>query len=277
MPTNPTAPDKIWSDLLALLQDNGVGGISEEDVRALARFARTSYAFAGASGVAFTMTGTVPTTPDVNGNNTPQYVKLLPLIGPAGTYQMGDNYLSVSNPGFTYSGLGGGGATDTVAASRLVKYSWNIELFSTTLEHCALAWYYLPATAGVAGVFPTDLKRHRLGRLYTQSGWTGTALPGAVDQAFKRTASGYIGASNGSGMIIMNPGDQLVPLLEHYGPGAGISGPLLSFNFDLHTAGVVGAWVPPAGYWDTVGDADVDKAHAFTSTPSAPRMWGQPV
>lgn len=264
----PTAPDKTWPQLLALLDDNNVGAINEEDVRSIARFARASFAYAGASGVSNlgTWAGSIPATP--TGTEPPRYAYLMALK----SFYRGENYLSPSVTGFNYSG--GGGATDTVAASRLVMFSWDIELFSTSLEHTAIAWWYLPSEA----TWPTGAKRHRIGRMYTQTAWNATtAGPAGIDQQFKRTAAGYTTASSGTGMVVLNPGDQLIPLLEHYGPGGSISGPLLSFDLNAVTTGVVDETVTiPSTYWDSVSYKDVDVDKPFTSTPLSPRLTGQP-
>ena len=263
----PTSPDKKWSDLLDLLADNNVGGISEEDVRAIARYARTSYSFLGASGVTIaSWVGTINSTQAAA--DIPQYVKLRGLD----SYAHGENYLSPSTLGILYAG---GVAPDDVKASRIVQFSWNIEMFATSLESCAIAWYYLPT----AGVWPTDAKRHRIGRMYTQSGWTALAPvnTASIEQTFRRTNPGYITASNGTGTILLNPGDTLVPILEHYGPSAGVAGPLLSFNLSAVTLGVVDAWTTiPSTYWNTVADVDVDTlvtGKPFTA-PSPLRLYG---
>jgi hypothetical protein len=274
----PTAPDNSWTSLLDRLADNNFGDINEEDVRCIARFCRPSYAVAGASGVSPSTYWQPSSLPAPTETTVPQYALLLAMTTPSGpySYERGENYLSPASNGFTYSGNGGGDVADAVAASRLVHFSWNIELFATTLEHCAISWWSVPvASTG----FPNLARRHRIGRMYTQSAWNGAGEAGVFQQFKRGNTVGYITASDGSGSLVMNPGDLLVPLIEHYGPTNTVANAKLSFQLSAHTVGVVDAWTPATttdGYWDTSGDLSIDKVGQapFTFTPPAPRSYG---
>jgi hypothetical protein len=272
------APDKTWSDLLLRLKDNNEGSITEEDVRSLARFAQTSYATASSCAAAVpsgAWVGTVPSDfvtldPTVT---MPRYYRLLSTAtSPTSSVyrHSGGDYLSVDTLAFTY---GGGTGGDVAAATRLVMFSWDTELYFETLEHCAIGWYYQP----VASTWPTGAKRHRIGRMYSQLGWQDNTSSEATDLTNVFTvdgaSSGYSVTSTGTGSIVMNPGDKLIPLLEHYGPSGSLSVPMINFDLTAYTAGVVDAWTPPDQYWGNVSYAESEAPFEY---PTIPRLLGAP-
>ncbi len=274
----PTSPDRTWTQILTDLDDNNSGSITEERVRSLGRFAKTSYATASACAAATptgAWAGTIPVDLSVidPAVTMPRYFKLMSAIntGPYTVFKhAGGDYLSVDSVGFNYTG---GSGADVVAASRLVMFSWDIELYQETLESCAIGWYFLPA----GSTWPTNAKRHRIGRMYSQLGWQDLSAPDTTPftNEFNRDGGGlgYVMTSTGTGSIILSPGDKLIPLFEHYGPSGVLSNTTMNFDITAYTAGVVDAWTPATQYWDSVSYAKSTPPYEY---PTVARLLGPP-
>lgn len=250
----PTSPDREWNDLLDGLADNNVGGITEEDVRALAKFSKVSVAEFGNSLYTVTTgawTGTLNTTP--NTAQIPVYAKLINSGATSYLTSYNDLEVDTTNGLFKYS------STNAVAP-RLFQITWRIEAYLPSLQNLAIVFYYVSD----ADTFPTST-RHIADRIWYVNGDNvdGTVTRGSASSG-EMSGSGddyNIAKTSGSGYIYLAPGSKVVPVLEYYGPDALIEIET-SYHLGIHSLGSVEVDADDAyfttAYWDGVSNKVID-------------------
>jgi hypothetical protein len=252
----PTSPDREWNNLLDGLADNNVGGITEEDVRALAKFSKVSVAEFGNSLYTVSTglwTGTLSSEEDANTAQAPVYTKL--INSGTGSYLTSYNDLEVD----TTNGLFKYSSTNAVAP-RLFQMTWRIEAYMPSLQNLAVVFYYVSD----GDTFPTS-KRHIADRIWYMGGDNvdGTITRGAESSGEMTGGDNYsIAKTSGSGYIYLAPGSKVVPVLEYYGPDA-----LIEFNasyhLGMHSLGSVEVDADvtsyfTTAYWDGVSNDVID-------------------
>ena len=202
-----------------VLADNNVGGIIEDDVRSIVDFARVHAMSVGASYM------TVEEG-DAKGGGAgePTAYPLGTTLAAAGNKYV-HNYttgslLDWSNQGFQYTYDAGANYP-----SRLFRFSWNANLSDadTAPTSAALVFYYLPYN----DVWATSANSDRVQVSYFNQQSSG--IRNTTDDTVEMFC-------NGSGLILLEPGDTLVPALEYYDSGSPT--PKISFNIDINSVGV---------------------------------------
>lgn len=205
-----------------VLADNNIGGIIEDDVRSIVDFARVHAMSVGASyetvdisapegdgvteAVAYPLASTLSTGTNVYSHN----------------YATAGSLLSWAGSGFQYTYDAGANYP-----SRLFRYSWDANLSDgdTSPISAALVFYLVPY-GDVWGVSPYDDGTDRVQVSYFNQ--QVSALRDGNDTVEM--------SCRGSGLILLEPGDTLVPALEYYDSGSPT--PKISFNIDINSVGV---------------------------------------
>ena len=238
----PNALDRTWASLLGGLDDNNEGAITEEDVRAIAAYARHStfeQAFGGAdsSDLADATWANFPAPVD-----SVPYLRLQTLRSVAAqVYQHYTGHLAeAANLGARY--IEGTPEVDGVTQPRQFTVDWSILLESPYNTLWAVSLWRLAD----GGSWPGALDAWPEDEIYP------LGLPTQIASSLARVEGGlnvWGAAANGSATITLNPGDTVVPVLEFLGTydstAAVPAGALKAFSLRLGSSG------PVQGNWET--------------------------
>jgi hypothetical protein len=244
----PNALDRTWSNLMAGLDDNNEGAITEEDVRAVGAYARHSsleQAFGEPTDDLGEATwGTFPAPDD----NTP-YLRLYtqaPLATKSYLHASG-HLAQAANLGVRYTE--GDPVTTGVTQARQISLTWAISIESPYDTLWGLSFWRLVD----GGNWPGELDEWPEDEIYP------LAQPQAVRTLWARQeelGNVWGAVANGTIVATLNPGDTIVPVLEYYGTfdstGASPAGNLTSFTVRASSHGPVeGDWeADAADLWD---------------------------
>lgn len=202
-----TAPDRTWEDLLLGLDENNIGAITEEDVRALAAYSRHSrYNQTFVDGADMDGWATWGSLPEPY--TGVRWFKLQSRFASAtNSYRKTSGSLASSTNGILYSE--GDAEVDGAVQDRTATYSWNVQIDSPYHNSWGISWWRLLD----GGTWPAhddtwDMDEIELVRVQHFT----SPSPHIAEGQQVWTAHGA-----GQGLVDLSPGDTLVPVLEYYG------------------------------------------------------------
>lgn len=198
-----TALDRTWTALMEGLEDNNEGGITEEDVRAIAAHSRPSVALQ-----AWGDPGPIPSS-DWGRLHKPydgvQALRMNSRVSAASkNYRHSTGSLSMNTTGFTYA------ASDAATQPRAFTYNWAVTVENPYDAAWGISWWVLSSE----GSFPVAVEDE----WDDEEVWLHHIEFFRAD--FAAATSGenvWTALSTGTKTVVLKPGDTLVPVLEYYG------------------------------------------------------------